>query len=329
MAHKHHPDKGGDEAKFKELNEAYQVLSNPQKKQQYDQFGQTFDQGGPGFGGGGAGFQGMNFDFSNMGDLGDMFGEMFGGQRGGGHRSQRGRDIEMTVKLTFEEAAFGVEKKIDLFKPVACAHCSGSGVEPGSKLSQCQTCKGQGRVRTVQRTILGSFESAMTCGTCDGTGNVPEKVCKECSGAGVKRASKTITVRVPAGINNGETIRVTGEGEAAPKGGRSGDLYLHARVADDPRWERDGFDVRSELGISFSEAALGTTKHVDTLDGSIEVKVPAGTQSTEEIRLKGRGITKLGTSNRGDHYVHVTVKTPMKLSKRARDLLTELGQEAT
>jgi len=331
LAHKHHPDKeGGDEAKFKEINEAYQVLSNPQKKAQYDQYGQTFDQGGgPGGGFGGfGGFQngGANFD---MGDISEMFGDMFGfgGQRGGGRRQARGGDIEVNAQIGFSEAAFGAEKTFELYKPVACAACSGTGIPPGAKMHACKACEGKGRVRQIQRTMLGSFETVATCGECRGAGNVPESRCKECSGEGVKREKKSVTVRVPAGIDEGETIRAQGEGEAGVRGTPPGDLYIHIRVKSDPRFERDGFDVYSNLDVAFSDAALGTTKPVETLDGELEVKIPSGVQSGEEIRLKARGVPHLRGSGRGDHYVRVTVKTPKHLSRKAKQLLEELKDE--
>mgnify|MGYP000305291681 CR=1 FL=1 len=327
LAHKHHPDKaGGDEAKFKEINEAYQVLGDAKKKAQYDQFGQTFDQGGGGGFGGFGGFQGgANFD---MGDLSEMFGDMFGagGRRGG--RQARGGDIEVNLTVSFAEAAFGVEKDIELYKPVQCAACSGTGIPPGSKMHPCKACGGQGRVRQMQRTILGSFEAVVACTQCRGTGNVPEKECKDCGGAGVRREKSSVRVRIPAGIDHGETIRMQGQGEAAGHGGASGDLYLHIRLQSDARFERDGFDVYSPMKISFPEAALGTEKEVETLDGVLTVKIPPGIQSGEEIRLKGRGVHRLQASGRGDHFVRVTVLTPMHLSKKARQLLEELGKEA-
>lgn len=324
LAHKHHPDKaGGDEAKFKEINEAYQVLGDPKKRAQYDQFGSA----GPGFGGpgfGGFGGQNVNFD---MGDLGEMFGDMFGfgGQKS--RRQARGSDIEVNLTITFAEAAFGASKTVELYKPVACAACSGTGIPPGSKMITCKTCGGQGRIRQVQRTILGNFEAVAPCGECQGTGNVPEKRCKECDGAGVKREKRAIDVRIPAGIDHGETIRVSGEGEAAGRGVTPGDLYLHIRLQSDPRFERDGFDVYSNLEIGFSEAALGTSKTVETLDGELEVKIPGGIQSGEEIRLKGRGVTRLQASGRGDHFIRVTVRTPKHLSHKAKKLLEDLKEE--
>ena len=327
LAHKYHPDKeGGDEAKFKEINEAYQVLSDPKKKAQYDQFGQTFDQGGPGGFGGFGGFGGQNVNF-DMGDLGEMFGDMFGMGRGGGRGRARGKDIEVNVTISFAEAAFGVEKTIELYKPVICATCSGTGVPPGVKTHQCKTCGGQGRVRQVQRTILGSFEAVATCPDCRGTGSIPDQTCKDCGGAVVRREKTSVTVKIPAGINDGETIRLPGQGEAAGRGGDPGDLYLHVRMRPDERFERDGFDVYSDLEVPFSEAALGVERKVETLDGELTVKVPAGVQSGAEIRLKGRGVTRLQSSGRGDHYVRVTVRTPEHLSKKARQLLEDLRRE--
>lgn len=327
LAHKYHPDKeGGDEAKFKEINEAYQVLGDAKKKTQYDQFGQTFDQGGgPGGFGGFGGFQngGVNFD---MGDLSEMFGDMFG-MGGRGRRQARGGDIEVNLTIMFSEASFGVEKTVELYKPVTCSACSGTGIPPGVKMHQCKTCGGQGRVRQMRRTILGSFEAVAACGACRGTGNVPEKECKECSGAGVKREKSSIKVKIPAGIDHGETIRVQGQGEAAGHGAAPGDLYLHIRVQSDPRFERDGFDVYSRQEITFTEAALGCEKEIETLDGDVTLKVPAGVQSGEEIRLKGRGVHRLQASGRGDHFVRVTVHTPTHLSRKAKQLLEELGKE--
>ena len=328
LAHKYHPDKtGGDEAKFKEINGAYQVLGDPKKKAQYDQFGSAaFEQGG---GGGFSGFGGQGMNFENMGDFAEMFGDMFGmgGRRGGESQARRGRDIEVSVRLPFHDAAFGAERAIELRKPVACSACDGTGVPHGAKMQKCGACNGQGRVRQIQRTILGSFEAVATCSTCGGVGNVPEKRCEKCAGEGAVRETRSIRVKIPAGIDDGESIRLSGEGEAGTRGGRSGDLFLRVRVDSDKRFERDGFDLRSEIRVPMSEAALGVTREVETLDGAVELKIPSGTQSGDEIRLKGRGITRLGSDSRGDQYVSVIVETPRKLSRRAKELLEELKGE--
>jgi molecular chaperone DnaJ len=336
LAHQHHPDKaGGNEAKFKEINEAYQTLGDAKKRAQYDQFGHAAP-GGQGFGGGGAGqgFGGFDFsgfqngDFQGFGDIGDVFGEMFGmGARGSSPRARRGNDIETAVKLEFREAAFGCEKTIELYKPAACERCSGSGVAPGSKMKSCATCDGKGRVRQAQRTVLGTFESVVTCAECEGAGNVPEKPCEDCHGTGVRKINQKLTVKIPAGIDDGERIRITGAGEAVGHGGRSGDLYLQVRVQADKRWERDGFDLRSIIKTAFSEAALGATKEVETLDGPVKLKIPAGSQSGDEIQLRGCGVTRLGHSSRGDHFFTVRIETPKKLNRKTKELLEKLREE--
>lgn len=327
LAHKYHPDKeGGDEAKFKEINEAYQVLSDDTKRSQYDRFGQTFDQAGAGgFGGFGQGGFQANI---NMEDLSEMFGDMFnfGGGRGQ-TRQHRGKDIRMNMHISFHEAAFGTERDVELYKPVSCETCSGAGVAPGAKMKTCGDCSGQGRKRTTQRTILGNFATMTTCHACEGAGNVPEEKCKDCSGSGVKKAEANMRVKIPAGINEGETLRIRSQGEAGMKGAPAGDLYVRVTIKKDDRFERDAFNVYSTLGVSFSDAALGAVKSIETLDGEIDIKVPSGVQSGEEIRLKGRGITRLGSTSRGDHYVRVQVETPSKISRKAKRLLNDLREE--
>jgi molecular chaperone DnaJ len=338
LAHQHHPDKaGGNEAKFKEINEAYQTLGDAKKRAQYDQFGHAAP-GGAGFGGGGGGqgFGGFDFsgfqggDFQGFGDLGDVFGEMFGmGGRGQGSspRTRRGNDIETTVRLEFREAAFGCEKTLDLYKPADCERCSGSGVAPGSKMKPCAECGGKGRVRQAQRTVFGTFESVVSCPACEGVGNVPEKPCEDCHGTGIRKSSQKLKVKIPAGIDDGERIRITGAGEAVGHGGRPGDLYLQVRVQADKRWTREGFDLRTTTKVTISEAALGATKEVETLDGPVKLKIPAGTQSGEEIQLRGCGVTRLGHNSRGDHFFTVRVEIPKKLNRKARELLEKLQAE--
>lgn len=323
LAHQYHPDKtGGDDAKFKEINSAYQVLGDAAKRQKYDQFGHGFDQmgGGGGFGGfGGFGQDGANFDFSN---LGEMFGDIFGQQGGRSQRrEERGRHIEMDVKLDFKEAAFGVEKNVEIYKTLACADCSGSGAEKNSKVIDCVQCGGQGQVRVTQRTILGTIQSVATCPRCAGQGRVPERACGSCKGSGVKKGTKEISIKIPAGIDDGEIMRLTGEGEAAPHGGRSGDLYVTARITPNKIFGRDGFDVHSKVEVPFPQASLGGVLEVETIDGPADLKIPAGTQPGQAFRLKNKGVPFLKRTGRGDHLVEVEVAVPTKLTKGQRKAL--------
>lgn len=327
-AHEFHPDKaGGDEKKFKEANEAYQVLSNKEKRSQYDQFGTTFDQMGDqggfsGFGGFGGQQGGMHFD---MGDLGDIFGDIFGGAGGRARgRERRGRHIEMDVLVSFKEAAFGTEDSVSVYRDMLCDSCKGDGAESGSKMIDCAECGGTGQVSQVQRTILGSLRTARACEKCGSGGKVPEKACAKCGGAGLIKGSKEIKLKIPAGISDGEILRVTGEGEPIPRGGRAGDLYVAVRVKPDPKFQRRGFDIHSREEISVPTAALGGTIEVQTLDGEIKLKIPAGTQPGQVFRLKGKGIPFLKRSGRGEHYVEAKVVVPTKLSKKQRKLFEEL-----
>lgn len=326
LAHQHHPDKpGGDAEKFKEINAAYQTLGDAEKRKKYDQFGAGYEQMGGGAGGFGQGFGG--FDFRNggvnfdMNDLGEMFGDIFSGGGRARREPPRGRHVEMDVTLTFAESAFGADKDVKIYKTIACGDCGGNGAEKGSKLVDCGQCNGSGQVRKVQQTILGNFQTVGVCPRCNGEGKSPEKACRKCGGQGVTKGEREINIKVPAGIADGEILRVSGEGEAAPRGGRAGDLYLTIRVKPDPRFSRDGFDVRSAIEIGVGTAALGGAVTVDTLDGEVELTIPAGTQPGQTFRLKGRGITHLRKGGRGDHYVDVTVRIPKKLSKEQRKAL--------
>lgn len=347
LAHQHHPDKaGGDEAKFKEINAAYQVLSNPEKRKQYDQYGQTFEQAGRqgGFGGGfswddftraqgggpfGGGFrqQGAEFDFS---DLGDAFGDLFGFGRSSGSRrrtqQQKGSDIEADLTIDFREAAFGTEKTFELYKQVVCTHCHGNGAEPGSKIETCQTCGGSGQVEQVQRTILGAFRSVGVCPECHGEGKRTTKKCRECHGEGRVKESEKIKVKVPAGIASGETIRLAGKGEAGPRGSSAGDLFLNIKVLPDPEFKREGDNVHSVIEISFPQAALGDKVPVMTLDGEVMLKIPSGTQSGRIFRLPDKGVTHLRARGRGDHMVTVIVVTPEHLSREQKQLIEQLKE---
>lgn len=324
LAHQHHPDKGGEEAKFKEINEAYQVLGDPQKRQQYDQFGSTFDQAGAGGFGGFPG--GFNFDFGSgagFDDLGDILGGMFGMGGGSNRRHQKGEDIEVSVRLTFKEAVFGVEKEIQLSKKSACDRCGGQGAEPGTGMKTCVTCNGKGYTISAQRTILGAVQVKTACHECQGRGEKPEKMCTECHGAGTKYGRKTLRVDIPGGVEDGVAIRVRGEGESIGVAGEPGDLYIRVRVESDPRFERDGATIYSKKKVGFTQAALGDTVEVDTVDGRVEMRIPPGTQSGDELRLRGKGVPS--GRGRGDHIVIIDVITPKKLDKRQRELLEELG----
>ncbi len=328
LAHQHHPDKpDGNEEKFKEINEAYQVLSKPESRQKYDQFGSgAFDgSGGGGYGAGGFGGQGFGgFDFSgaqDFGDLGDIFGDLFGGGRSRRGRSS-GQDIQVDVQLSFYDSVFGVDKEFELTKPSNCERCSGNGAEPAEGLKKCDNCDGQGVVLGVQRTVLGNMQTKRTCEECSGTGEIPKVKCKTCDGHGIERKKKSLNISIPAGVDNGVTLRVRGEGEAV-KGGAAGDLFVRVHVKQDKRFERDGLNIHSEKSIGFTQAALGDVVEVETIDGIVDLKIPSGTQSGAQFRLKARGVPN--PPSRGDHIVHVTVVTPKKLDRKQKKLLEELS----
>jgi molecular chaperone DnaJ len=332
-AHKHHPDKsGGDEAKFKELNEAYQVLGNKDRRARYDQFGSGFESGQAGgqqanwggFNGGG----GFNINMDDLGDLfggfGDIFG--FGGQRSQGHRKSRGGDIEVRLEIDFKEAIFGSEKLIRLNKSVVCSVCHGNGAEPGSKIENCSTCHGSGSVNQVQRTIFGQMQVQTVCPTCHGEGKKITKTCHKCSGNGATKETTELKIKIPAGIDTGESIRLTGQGEAGHKGAQAGDLYIHIAVTPDKRFKRMGTTIFSQAHITFPQAALGTNIDVTTVDGEVSLKIPSGTQSGKIFMLRNKGVPSLRGKDRGDHQVEVIVDTPTHLSRKQRQLLEEFDK---
>lgn len=331
LAHQHHPDKGGgDEAKFKEVNSAYQVLSDPEKRAQYDQFGSNFDgaQGGAGGfggfpGGGFGGFQGAGVNFD---DISDIFGDFFGGSRSR-RRSTRGRDIEVMVELSLEDVIHDVEKKLDLYREVKCKRCHGNGAEPGTPIETCTKCGGSGQIVMNRQTILGNIQQAVVCDACQGEGKTAKTPCTECEGVGRTKQSDKIEVTIPAGIHDGETLRVSGRGEAGLRGAEAGDLFVKVRVKPKKGFERDDTDVYSQLAVNFSEAALGATKKVTTLHGEVEVDVPAGTQNGELLRLRGKGLPELQGSAQGDHLLEVVVVTPKHLTKKQRELLQQFAVE--
>ncbi len=327
----HHPDKeGGDETKFKELNEAYEVLKDKQKRQRYDQFGHAGvggASGGGGYAGGnpfqGFGGQGQNvhFDFGD-GGLGDIFGSFFGGGAQSQRGSERGRDVETSMDLTFEEAIFGAEKKISLTMEDQCPHCKGTTVEPGHDLKTCSTCKGSGQQTRIMNTIFGAIQQAVTCSTCRGRGKIPEKLCSVCGGRGTERKKQDMTIKVPAGVDDGATIRLNQRGEAVADGPK-GDLYVHLRVKPHKKFTREGNLILSEEHIGIVEASLGTEIDVETVDGKVRMKIPTGTQSGTDFKLSGHGVPNLRGNSRGAHIVSVVVDTPTKLNKKQRDLLEE------
>ncbi len=336
LAHKLHPDKqGGDEEKFKEVNEAYQVLGDETKRKQYDQYGADFaSQGGFGGGMGWEDFMNAtrgqggasNFDFG--GDFGDVFGDMFG--FGGGRRGRQqkqGRDVQVDVQLTFQEAVFGMTRDVRLNKNNACDVCDGSGNEPGTKMHTCSDCKGQGQVREVQRTIFGSMQTAVMCKPCHGTGQIPDKKCKHCGGDGTVKSESNYSIKIPAGIDDGQSIRLSQKGEHAGAQSIPGDLYVRVHIKADPRFEREGNDIYSEARISFSQAVLGDKIDIATLDGDKKLVIPAGTPSHQQFRLKGQGVPYVQGSGRGDHFVKVMVDIPKSPSKKAKKLIEELASE--
>ncbi len=344
LAIQYHPDKdGGDEAKFKGVNEAYEVLKDQPKRQRYDQFGHAGvggNGGAPGgFGGFGGGTNGggqeMHFDFGDLG-LGDILGSFFGGSSNGGGqqrpRSRRGRDVETRVDITFEQAIFGTDVDLRLNLEDACEHCKGSTVEPGHELKTCGTCKGSGQVVNVTRTIFGNIQQASVCPTCQGAGKVPEKVCSVCRGKGTQKKEQDIVLKIPAGIDDGATIRLREHGEAVANGPK-GDLYVNIRVKPHRQFTREGDLILSEQHVGMAEAALGTEVAIDTVDGPIRMKIPAGTQSGSDFKLSSHGVPHLkgssATATRGAHIVTIIVDTPAKLTKEQQVILQDFADTIT
>jgi len=327
LAHEHHPDKGGNAEKFKEANEAYQVLGNAEKKKQYDQFGSGFQNGQAGGGAQWQNFSGSDFDFGDLGDLfggmGDMF--SFGGGRSQRRQRSRGRDLEMLVTLDFMEAVFGAEKEINFHHLGICSHCHGNGAEPGAKVETCATCKGQGKIAQIQRTILGSMRVESLCPHCHGEGKRYSEVCKNCSGEGIKSTEAKLKVKIPAGINTGESIRLSGQGDAGSKGSPAGDLFLRVKVNSSKKFVRSDYDIRTQETIGVKQAILGDKIEVETVDGKLTLKIPEGTQSGTTFRLKDKGVPILNSRARGDHLVEVTVKIPKGLSKKEQKIMDEIN----
>lgn len=331
LAVQHHPDRGGEEGKFKEINEAYEVLKDTDKRKRYDQFGHagvgsSAAGGDPfaGFSGFGRGTESINFDFGDLG-LGDILGSFFGGDMGGsqGRRQNRGRDVETNIEITFEQAVFGTEVELRLDLEDTCEHCKGSTVEPGHDLKTCDECRGSGQITRVTRTIFGNIQQASTCPKCSGRGKIAEKICTVCRGQGTQRKTQTINLKIPAGIDDGAVIRLREHGEAVANGPK-GDLYVNIRVKPHKTFTREGDLILSNERISMVDAALGTEREVDTVDGPVKMKVPIGTQSGTDFKLSGHGVPHLRGAGRGAHIVTIVVDTPTKLSKEQAELLKKL-----
>ena len=332
MAMKYHPDKNpGDkkaEEQFKQVNEAYSVLSDPEKKSKYDRFGHAGVDPNAGFGGAGGGFGG--FGAGGFEDIFDMFGGMFGG---GGSRQRRrngpikGNDLQKAMTITFEEAAFGTKKEIQINKYVECETCSGTGAQPGTSKKTCGKCGGTGEVHTTQRTPFGTFQSSSPCPDCGGTGQINEHPCGDCGGTGKVRKSVTISVDIPAGVDNDSVISIKGQGEPGSNGGPNGDLYVVLTVRPHKLFERKGQDLWLEIPITFDQAALGDDITVPTLEGKVSYKVPAGTQPNTVFRLKGKGVKSVRSSRKGDLYVRVILEVPTKLSGKQKKAIQNMAKE--
>ena len=336
LAKKYHPDVNpGDkeaEQKFKEVNEAYEVLSNKEKRQKYDQFGHAGvdpNFGAGGFGGGFSGFGGFQ-DF----DLGDIFSNFFGGATGRGASARRdvprkGETITVPVTLAFEEAAFGCEKEISINRTEPCAECKGTGSANGAAPETCGVCHGRGQVQTTQRTPFGTFSSATTCSACRGTGKVVKNPCSKCNGRGAILRAKRIKVKIPAGIDNGQIVSIAGEGNVGSNGGPKGDVYVSVSVRPHKIFKREGNSIYMDLPITFTQAALGDTIKVPTIDGPIDYKIPEGTQNDEIFTIKGKGMPNISGRGRGDQFVHIIVETPRALTQKQKELLRKFDESLT
>lgn len=328
LAHKYHPDKSsGDADKFKEVSEAYSILSDDKKRAEYDSYGQTFGGGaGPGAGGfGGQGFdfsqfqdafQGGSFGF-DFGDLGDFF--------GGGGRARRGHDISIDLEVSFKESVFGTKRTVLLAKTAQCDTCHASGAKPGTEVETCKHCGGLGRVHETSNTIFGQISMQQVCKWCHGNGKIPKEKCTTCRGEGVLRKQVEVDINVPAGIDGGEMVRLTGAGEAV-QGGASGDLYVKIHVTPDPRYRKDGANILTDLSIKLTDAMLGSDYQIETLDGTETVSVPAGVTHGEALTIRGKGIPS-SRGKRGDFVVRVKITLPQKLSKNAKTLIEKLKEE--
>lgn len=347
LAHKYHPDKGGDEARFKELNEAYQILSDERKRGQYDQFGHVFE-GGTGPRQGGFGFEwgsqtpwpgGFNFGFGEGGEgregfgefeFSDIFEDFLGGFGRGTKtrpRERRGKDLRTNLEISFEEAVFGGKKEIEISRLARCEHCGGSGGEPGSKLKNCPTCQGKGNIQKTERTFLGSFTQVSTCPQCLGSGRRPEILCGACNGQGIKPTIEKLEVFIPKGVQDAEILKISGKGEASLTGGIPGDLYINLRVLPHKIFRRQGDDIIMQLPVRLSQALLGDAIEIETLDGAIKLKIPEGTQPGDILKIRGKGAYPASGYGRGNLLVEIKLEMPKKISRKTRELIEKLKEE--
>ena len=337
LAHKYHPDKkDGNESKFKEVNEAYQVLSDDSKRSKYDQFGSGFEQPGAGGYSQGQGFEGFDFSgaggFGNggaefdFGNLNDIFSDFFGGGMSGGRaQTRRGRDISTEIQISFEDSVFGTTRKILITKTSNCDVCHGSGAKADTKMEICKHCNGQGKIHETKRSFLGVISSTKVCEVCGGKGEVPKEKCEKCKGAGVLRREEEISIVIPSGIRDGEMIRMSAMGEAVSHG-TTGDLYIKINVAPHSLFKRDGNDLVMDLNLKLTEALLGMEYPIKTLDGEIKVTIPEGVTINEILRVKGKGVP-VSKTKRGDLLIKLNIKLPTKLSRKSRELISELKKE--
>jgi len=330
LAHKHHPNKGGDEKKFKEINEAYQILSNKEKRAQYDGFGQTFEGGGNYNWAWGSGMPNIDFDIE---DLNEIFGDIFdfGGFNSGGSRRKdfkKGADIRVDMEVPLEAVLKDINKEINLYKQIVCSRCSGSGAEPESKINECFSCRGTGEVQQIKKTFLGSFTRWSICPECKGEGQRPEKSCNVCKGEGRINGQEKINISILAGVDSNQITKIIGKGEAGKKNGSSGDLYVRILVKKHKIFKRRGDDLFISLPVSFSQAVLGDEIEIPTLDGiKLSEKIPAGLESGTILKISKNGIPHFSSFGRGDLYVELIIQTPKNLTKKQKELLKELQEQ--
>ncbi|MFN7160926.1 MAG: molecular chaperone DnaJ [Candidatus Gracilibacteria bacterium] len=330
LAMKYHPDQGGDQEKFKEVNEAYQVLGDDQKRRQYDQFGSAGAQGG--YGGGGFDFSG--FQSGGFSDMGDIFETFFGGGFSTGGRSQqkagprRGEDLQMEIVIDFMKAAFGSEETVDVDRMEVCETCQGKGYPKDAKVVNCTKCHGTGEIQVSQQSFFGNITSTRACDVCHGEGKIPEKKCDTCHAEGRVRVTQKLKVKIPAGVNEGTTIKLAGKGAAGVKGGPAGDLYIVIHVRESRKFERNGYDTHTTERIHMLQAVLGDEIEIETIHGDKKVVIPAGVETGKTIKLKRLGVPMLNSSEIGDHYIHIEVEVPKKLSKKEQELYEQLAELA-